>query len=559
MTNIEMLFGKPKADGTLAPVPGTLTWTPTLGRAVAGSPDAVVLPLPFTITVPTSVDGVPAAVPIPFEVSVEPTSAGWAWKVEENFTGLRRRRFYVTVPDTGSVDYHDLVQVDPTTLLPAAAPQPAWYGYVDGLALTASDAKAAAEAAQSVAQTSQTSALASANAANVSKDAAASSASAADGSKTAAANSASAAAGSAGSASGYATTALGHKNDAATSASASAGSASASAGSASNAASSASAAAGSATAAQGARTGSEAARDASAGSAAAASGHKDAAASSASNAASSASASAGSATTASNAANSALTSANNAASSEAVASDRAAVATTKAAAATTSATNAASSASAAAGSASAALARANDADASKTAALTAKDQAVAAADGFSMGAVTTLPAGSSAAARINGVAPARVIELDIPRGAVPNIQIGTVTTGLPQTNPGPPGLGGPQGIQGNPGDMVTVAGPVNASGTATFITADLPHTRIWTLIGNLTIVLPTPAATKSGTITLVLTQDATGNRTITWPAAVKWPDGIAQQPAAAANTVSVIHLLWTGTAWLGLLGGKSFA
>jgi hypothetical protein len=74
-----------------------------------------------------------------------------------------------------------------------------------------------------------------------------------------------------------------------------------------------------------------------------------------------------------------------------------------------------------------------------------------------------------------------------------------------------------------------------------------------------TLVLPTPGATKSGTITLVLTQDATGSRTITWPAGVKWPDGIAQQPAAAANSTSVIHLLWTGTMWLGLLGGKSFA
>jgi hypothetical protein len=74
------------------------------------------------------------------------------------------------------------------------------------------------------------------------------------------------------------------------------------------------------------------------------------------------------------------------------------------------------------------------------------------------------------------------------------------------------------------------------------------------------MTLPTsPIGLQSGTITLVLTQDATGGRTITWPASVKWPEGIAQQPAAAANSVSIINLLWTGTTWLGLVGGKSFA
>jgi hypothetical protein len=118
-----------------------------------------------------------------------------------------------------------------------------------------------------------------------------------------------------------------------------------------------------------------------------------------------------------------------------------------------------------------------------------------------------------------------------------------------------------QGPQGAVGDMSLVVGPGNISGTVTLTEADLPSTRLRTMTGNVTFVLPTPVATpaRSGTITLVLTQDATGNRTITWPASVKWPDGIAQQPAAGPNTVSVIHLLWTGAAWLGLLGGKSFA
>lgn len=123
------------------------------------------------------------------------------------------------------------------------------------------------------------------------------------------------------------------------------------------------------------------------------------------------------------------------------------------------------------------------------------------------------------------------------------------------------GIQGIQGVQGNPGDMTAVAGPATVSGTINITSGMLPSTRLWNMTTNLVITLPTPGATLSGTITLVLTQDATGGRTITWPssATLTWPDGISQQPATAALSTSVIHLLWTGTTWMGMLGGKSFA
>lgn len=116
-----------------------------------------------------------------------------------------------------------------------------------------------------------------------------------------------------------------------------------------------------------------------------------------------------------------------------------------------------------------------------------------------------------------------------------------------------------QGPRGEPGDLVMVTSGNNWTGAVTL--NDYPQTYLATLTGNVTALnLPTsPIALQSGTITLVLTQDATGGRTITWPAGVKWPDGIAQQPATAANSISVFNLLWTGTTWIGLLGGKSFA
>lgn len=118
-----------------------------------------------------------------------------------------------------------------------------------------------------------------------------------------------------------------------------------------------------------------------------------------------------------------------------------------------------------------------------------------------------------------------------------------------------------KGDKGEAGDMVTVYGPSNVTGPVTLTDSAVPSTRLWTLTGNVTLTLPTPVWTpaKSGTISLILTQDATGGRTITWPASVKWPDGIAQQPAGGPNTVSAIHLMWTGTTWLGMVGGKSFA
>ena len=116
-----------------------------------------------------------------------------------------------------------------------------------------------------------------------------------------------------------------------------------------------------------------------------------------------------------------------------------------------------------------------------------------------------------------------------------------------------------KGEQGEAGDMSPVAGPGTATGAVILTEAALPSTRLWTLTGNVTLTLPTPPATHSGTITLVTTQDATGGRTITFPASVKWTDGIVRQPALGANTTSVTHLLWTGQQWLGMSGGNSFA
>jgi hypothetical protein len=62
-----------------------------------------------------------------------------------------------------------------------------------------------------------------------------------------------------------------------------------------------------------------------------------------------------------------------------------------------------------------------------------------------------------------------------------------------------------------------------------------------------------PASGTYGEFTVKFTQDATGGRTVAWPASVKWPGGTAPVIAAAAHDVSIVFLkTWDGgTTWFG--------
>lgn len=180
------------------------------------------------------------------------------------------------------------------------------------------------------------------------------------------------------------------------------------------------------------------------------------------------------------------------------------------------------------------------AESARTGALTAKADAEAARDAAGAFYGTTVQVG---AVDVNG-------DLILTRTNGVQVNAGHVLGGK-----------GDKGDKGNTGDMFPVTGPGNAPTTFNVTEAMLSTTQLWTLTGNVTVTLGTPVAPVSGTVTIVMTQDATGSRTITWPSAsvLKWPEGIAQQPAVAGGSISVFHLLWTGTQWLGLLGGKSFA
>jgi hypothetical protein len=104
--------------------------------------------------------------------------------------------------------------------------------------------------------------------------------------------------------------------------------------------------------------------------------------------------------------------------------------------------------------------------------------------------------------------------------------------------------------------------PSSSSGT---LTLDLEngHNFEVTLTENvttLTISNP-PASGKAGAFTLILKQDATGSRTVTWPASMKWADGTAPTLSTDANAVDILTFITTdaGTTWYGGVFGLAFA
>jgi hypothetical protein len=104
---------------------------------------------------------------------------------------------------------------------------------------------------------------------------------------------------------------------------------------------------------------------------------------------------------------------------------------------------------------------------------------------------------------------------------------------------------------------------VNATSGAT-ATLDLESGNVHdvTLTANCTFTFSnSPATGKSGSFTLVLKQDATGSRVVTWPAAVKWAGGSAPTFSVAANSVDILTFFTTdsGTIWYGFSAGIAMA
>jgi hypothetical protein len=98
------------------------------------------------------------------------------------------------------------------------------------------------------------------------------------------------------------------------------------------------------------------------------------------------------------------------------------------------------------------------------------------------------------------------------------------------------------------------------SGTSYSINCSQADTFLITLTGNVTFTFTGASAGKKNEIHLVCVQDATANRTITWPTSVKWAAGTPPSIASGANTASHFYFLSmdSGTTWYGSLIGNNY-
>jgi len=103
--------------------------------------------------------------------------------------------------------------------------------------------------------------------------------------------------------------------------------------------------------------------------------------------------------------------------------------------------------------------------------------------------------------------------------------------------------------------------------TSTFSLGDSYNVEAFTLGTNVTLNLLYPTWGGSGpttevfTLTLIVRNDGTAGRVLTFPASVKWPNSVRPNEDTAANKTNV----WTlttyngGTTWFGFLSGRGFS
>ena len=99
---------------------------------------------------------------------------------------------------------------------------------------------------------------------------------------------------------------------------------------------------------------------------------------------------------------------------------------------------------------------------------------------------------------------------------------------------------------------------VATANTSTAYTIDLANgsIQILTLTGNCVYTFPTATAGKS--FLLIQKQDGTGNRTVTWPSAVKWPSSTAPTLTATASKADTFAFTADGTNWYGRTIGQLY-
>ena len=108
----------------------------------------------------------------------------------------------------------------------------------------------------------------------------------------------------------------------------------------------------------------------------------------------------------------------------------------------------------------------------------------------------------------------------------------------------------------NPTVTNYVETPFSAS-SSTAITLSLANgtVQIITLTGNATITMPAVVSGKS--FTILLKQDATGSRTVTWTT-VSWPSATAPTITSTASKMDRFVFISDGTSWFGATAGQNY-
>lgn len=310
-----------------------------------------------------------------------------------------------------------------------------------------------------------------------------------------------------------------------------------------------------------ARDNAQGSETAAAGSASSAAGSASAAATSASNAATSATNAGNSATAAAGSASTASTAATNAGNSATAAAGSATTASTQAGNASTSATNASNSATAAATSA-------GNASTSEANALASANAAATLYDNFDdryLGAKASNPTvdndgnalivgalyfstSLNAMRYWNGTTWASITAFS---GNASDVAYSNTNSELAATN-----------AQTAIDELASGTEYIASANTGTSYAINYAAARnfLLTLTGNCTFTFTNPPSTSGG-FTLILKQDATGGRTVTWPASVKWPYGAAPTLTGTANSVDAFVFMTPdgGTTWYGFQAGGAMA
>jgi len=122
-------------------------------------------------------------------------------------------------------------------------------------------------------------------------------------------------------------------------------------------------------------------------------------------------------------------------------------------------------------------------------------------------------------------------------------------------------------------DLAPFGGMVNLRNYSEFISANTATTGATTLdlstanffnltlTGNTTFSFSNPPAGRMMSFTIAAKQDATGGRTITWPASAKYAGGVVPPATTTANAIDIWSLMTYdgGTSWIVSLSVKGAA